>query len=133
NDIATFQVNGFKCGIEICYDIHYEELAKTYRRAGCDLIFFPANFPNVFGKQWWELLLRARAMDNQLFVAGISGARNEKDGLVAYGHSIIIGPTGNVLTIAGIDEEIVFYEIDKIDILKFRKEMPLYESRRPDT
>lgn len=79
--------------------------------AGCDLIFFLAAFPISIGSQYWELLHRTRAVDNQLFVAAVSPARNEQASYVVYGHSMIIDPTGNVLTKAETGEEIVFYEI----------------------
>lgn len=78
---------------------------------GCDLLFFPAAFPISIGPQYWELLHRARAVDNQLFVAAILPARNEQANYVVYGHSMIIDPTGNVLAQADTEEEIVFYEI----------------------
>lgn len=63
------------------------------------------------GPQYWELIHRARAVDNQFFVAAISPARNENASYVVYGHSMIIDPTGKILTQAGISEEIIFYEI----------------------
>ena len=78
------------------------------------MIFFLSAFPISIGPQYWELLHRARAVDNQLFVAAVSPARNEQANYVVYGHSMIIDPTGNVLAKAETGEEIVFYEIGSI-------------------
>lgn len=80
---------------------------------GCDLVFFPAAFHISTGPQYWELVHRARAVDNQFFVAAISPARNEQANYVVYGYSMIIDPIGNILTQAGTSEEIIFYEIGK--------------------
>lgn len=80
---------------------------------GCDLVLFPAAFHITTGPQYWELVHRARAIDNQFFVAAISPARNEQANYVVYGHSMIIDPIGNILAQANTSEEIVFYEIGK--------------------
>lgn len=82
--------------------------------AGCDLVFFLAAFHISIGPQYWELLNRARAVDNQLFVADLSPARNEQANYVVYGHSMIINPTGNILTQAGIKEGIICLELGAI-------------------
>lgn len=81
---------------------------------GCDLVFFPAAYPVDFGAQTWEVIHRVRAIDNQMFVAAISAARNDKVDYVVYGHSMIIEPTGKVLARASISEEIVFHELGKL-------------------
>lgn len=71
----------------------------------------PAAYPVSVGPKYWELIHRARASDNQFFVAAVSPARNDKASYVVYGHSMIIDPTSEILVQAGISEEIVFYEI----------------------
>ena len=78
------------------------------------MIFFLSAFPISIGPQYWELLHRARAVDNQLFVAAVSPARNEQASYVVYGHSMIIDPTGNILAQARIKEEIIFHELGAI-------------------
>lgn len=137
DDIVTFQLNGLKCGIAICYDAWFDEFMKLYGRAGkklhqlftriickqsykkshltiylgCDIIFIPAASLASVGPQYWDLIHRARAVDNQAFLAVISPARNDNASYVVYGHSMIIDPNGTILTQAGIREEIVFHEI----------------------
>lgn len=73
-------------------------------------MIFPAAFYNSYGYEW-GLIHRARALDNQMFVAAISSARNDQASYVVYGHSMIIDPLGKVLTEADISEEVVFHEI----------------------
>lgn len=78
----------------------------------------PAAYPSSTGPLYWDLIHRARAVDNQFFVAAISPARNDNASYVVYGHSMIIDPYGQILTQAGIAEEILFYEISKNKIHK---------------
>lgn len=78
---------------------------------GCDLLFVPAAYPISVGPRMWELVHRARAVDNQMFVAAISPARNDNASYVVYGHSMIIDPIGQILIQAGIAEEIIFHKI----------------------
>lgn len=89
------------------------KLGKYYSvySIGCDLLFIPAACPADIGPRFWDLVHRARAVDNQLFVAAISPARNDNASYVVYGHSMIIDSNGTILTQAGDSEEIVFYEI----------------------
>lgn len=130
NEITTFNVKGFKCGLAICYDAFFDEFIKIYGRegevevssnfgnkiiinlyfVGCDLMIFPAAFHITCGNDW-NLIHPARALDNQMFVAAISPARNDQASYVVYGHSMIINPLGTVLAKADISEEIVFHEI----------------------
>jgi omega-amidase len=73
------------------------------RQRGCKILIYPGAFNMVTGPAHWELLQRARAVDNQLFVAACSPARNESSGYVAWGHSSIINPWGEVIAKAGED------------------------------
>lgn len=95
---------------------------KNVYFAGCDILFVPAAYDTDKNKSvtldyYWELVHRARAFDNQFFVAAISGARNEniKD-YVLYGHTMIIDPFGRILKQAGTTEEIVYQELGKYNI-----------------
>lgn len=88
---------------------------------GCDLVFVPAAYPKSIGPQYWDLTHRARAVDNQMFVAAIAPARNDDATYVVYGHSMIIDPVGKILAQAGAREEIIFYEIGKIKLRNDRK------------
>lgn len=80
---------------------------------GCDLVFVPAAYPICIGPLYWELVHRARAVDNQFFVAAVSPARNDEANYVVYGHSMVIDPIGKILVQAGYRDEIIFTEIGK--------------------
>jgi len=132
NDMTTFEVNGIKCGVAICYDAFFEEFIKMYMMTGCDLLFVPAAYRINDGPKSWELIHRARASGNQMFVAAISPARDEKHGYVCYGHSLFADPDGCIQAKAGTAEEILFYEIDLKVAHKIRKGYSLFASRRVD-
>lgn len=78
----------------------------------CEVLFFPSAFNTGVGDTW-EFLFRARALDNQVFVAAISPARDETAELVAWGHSFLADPYGSIIAMADISEEILFAEIGK--------------------
>lgn len=113
SELAMFNVGDVKIGLGICYDIRFEELAKLYRKKGCNMLIYPGAFNMKTGPLHWELLARGRANDNQSFVAVISPARDASAGYIAYGHSMVVDPWANILTSAKADEEIVMAEIGK--------------------
>lgn len=84
------------------------------------------------GPAHWELLLRARALDNQLFCASVSPARDEKAGYVAWGHSSIANPWGEVVSKAGPAEEIIYADIDLTKMAEVRQQIPMTNQRRFD-
>ena len=81
-----------KVGLGICYDARFPELALLYAKQGCKMLCYPGAFNMTTGPAHWELLLRSRALDNQLFVAGVSVARDEDASYVAWGHSTVVDP-----------------------------------------
>ena len=81
-----------KVGLGICYDMRFPELALLYARQGCKMLCYPGAFNMTTGPAHWELLLKSRALDNQLFVAGVSVARDEDASYVAWGHSTVVDP-----------------------------------------
>ncbi len=119
-------------GIGICYDIRFPELARIMTLEGAEILVFPGAFNMVTGPAHWKTLIRARAIDNQVFVVGASPARNPKTSYVAYGHSMIADPWGRITYEAGAKEEVINAEIDLSEIEKVRKELPLLENRRPE-
>ncbi|TQE01430.1 hypothetical protein C1H46_012910 [Malus baccata] len=101
-----------RIGIGICYDIRFQELAMIYAARGAHLICYPGAFNMTTGPLHWELLQRARATDNQLYVATCSPARDAGAGYVAWGHSTLVGPFGEVMATTEHEESIIIAEID---------------------
>jgi omega-amidase len=120
-------------GVGICYDIRFPELAILMRQRGCNLVVYPGAFNMVTGPAHWELLQRARAVDNQLFVAACSPARDTTSGgYVSWGHSSIVNPWGVVMKSAGSDEEIVATELDFAEVQTMRDGIPCWKQKRAD-
>lgn len=97
-------------GLGICYDMRFSELAYYYSKNECFLVLYPGAFNTTTGPLHWSLLQRARAVDNQLYVAACAPARVSGE-YESYGHSSVVDPWGNVMTEAGIDEEIIYADI----------------------
>ncbi len=118
-------------GVAICYDLRFPELARTMVLRGAEVLVYPAAFSVPTGSAHWHVLLRARAVDNQVFVLAASPARPEGDGYVPYGHSLAVGPWGNVLAEAGVGEELVLAELRREELERVRRELPVLKQRRP--
>ncbi|RZC68147.1 hypothetical protein C5167_031401 [Papaver somniferum] len=121
-----------RIGIGICYDIRFQELATIYASRGAHLLCYPGAFNMTTGPLHWELLQRARAVDNQLYVATCSPARDAGAGYTAWGHSTLVGPFGEVLATTEHDEAIVISEIDYSVMDLRRTNLPLEKQRRGD-
>ncbi|KAI1401681.1 carbon-nitrogen hydrolase [Hypoxylon fuscum] len=122
-----------KIAVAICYDIRFPELATIATRRGCFALIYPGAFNLTTGPLHWRLLGQARAMDNQIYVAMCSPARDmTPDAYHAYGHTLIADPLAQVLTEAGEDEAIVTWQLDGAKIQETRKNIPLTTQRRFD-
>ena len=121
-----------KIGVCICFDVRFPELARLMALGGIQVMVVPGAFNMVTGPAHWELTMRARAVDNQFYVAAASPARDENDKYVAYGHSMIVDPWGEVVQRAGTDEEIIMAEIDPARIDEVTSRLPLLPQRRTD-
>uniref|UniRef100_A0A671RS52 omega-amidase n=1 Tax=Sinocyclocheilus anshuiensis TaxID=1608454 RepID=A0A671RS52_9TELE len=92
NCLSMFETPFCKVGVGICYDIRFAELAQIYAKKGCQLLVYPGAFNMTTGPAHWELLQRGRAVDNQVYVAAASPARDESASYVAWGHSSVVNP-----------------------------------------
>lgn len=113
NELTIFNVKDFKIGLGICYDIRFEELAKTYRKRGCNLLIYPGAFNMKTGPLHWELLGRSRANDNQCYMAMISPARDVNADYVAWGNSCVIDPWAQVIAKTQADEDLIIADLGK--------------------
>ena len=124
---------GVKIGLSVCYDLRFPEL---YRRIGADLLCVPSAFTAYTGKAHWEVLLRARAIENQAYVlapaqVGRIGPANENR--FAWGHACIVDPWGDVLADAGAEQEgIAVAPIHPARLSQVRRDLPALQHRRRD-
>ncbi|MBR0554288.1 carbon-nitrogen hydrolase family protein [Ciceribacter sp. L1K23] len=102
-----------KLGFAICYDVRFPHLFRTEAMAGAQILTVPAAFTKQTGEAHWEVLLRARAIENGAFLIAAAQAGQHEDGRVTYGHSMIVDPWGKVLAAAGgTGEAVVVADID---------------------
>ncbi|XP_026398632.1 omega-amidase, chloroplastic-like [Papaver somniferum] len=118
--------------IGICHDVRFPELAMLCRERGADLICYPGAFNMSTGNLFWELVQRARAADNQLFVATCSPARDSSGSYMIWGHSTLVGPFGEVIATSGPEETTVIAEIDYSMCQLQRENLPLEKQKRGD-
>ena len=121
-----------KIGVAICYDIRFPELATVAARRGAFLLVYPGAFNLTTGPLHWSLLARARAVDNQTYVALCSPARDMDASYNAWGHSMVVAPNAEVLHEADEKEGIVYADLDGSQIDEIRKGIPLVGQRRFD-
>ena len=121
-----------KIGIGICYDVRFVELARIMVENGAMILFYPGAFNMTTGPAHWELLFRARALDNQVFCVGVAPALNTDASYHSYGHSIVTNPWGEVISQADEKEGLIICEIDLSEIKKIREEIPLLKNKRND-
>ena len=121
-----------KLGLAICYDIRFPETAMIAARKGCFLLVYPGAFNLTTGPLHWSLLGRARAMDNEVYVALCSPARDLDATYHAWGHSLVANPKAEVIAEAAEKEEIVYADLEPQTIEDIRKGIPIYEQRRFD-
>lgn len=119
-----------KVGLAICYDLRFPELFRIYALAGAKAVFLPAEWPHP-RLTHWQVLLRARAIENQMYTIACNRVGISKD-THFFGHSCIIDPWGRTIVEAGEDEELLTAEIgiDKVD--QARSEIPVLADRRPE-
>lgn len=132
NEITLADASFCKLGIGICYDVRFPEYLRLLSLKGAKIVVLPANFNTVTGPMHWELLMRMRAVDNQIFVVAASTARNNNSTYKSYGNSMVVDPWGNVLSRADEKEGIMYVDIDLELVDKVRSELPLLKHRRTD-
>lgn len=132
DEFSVIDTEWGKIGINICFDVRFPEGMRRQALAGAKMIFVPAAFMMNTGEAHWNMNMRMRAVENQLFLVACAPARDEAIGYSAWGHSMVIDPWGNVLTDMGIEEGVAITEINLDEIDRIRAELPLLSARRED-
>lgn len=129
-EFPVAELNGFKIGLLICYDIEFPEPARRLALAGADVILIPTAQMQPY-EQVARHVLPARAYENQVYTA-YANHSGDDDGLSYVGLSSICGPNGAVLAMAGLDEEMLFAELDTTHLAAVRAADPFFKDRRPE-
>ena len=128
--VRRFTLDGFTCGVIICYDIRFPELTRTMSVQGLDFLFVVSQWPKVRVPQL-KALLRARAIENQCF-ACVCNSCGRAGETVYGGNSLVFDPLGEQLAGAGTDEEILFAECDPSGLAQIRESINVFRDRRPE-
>lgn len=132
SEIVTADIEGHTAGLTICYDIRFPELYRELATRGAELVFMPAAFTLFTGKDHWEVLLRARAIENQCFMLASGQQGVDKKGAATYGRSMVVDPWGTVLATAPDGNGYAMADLDFESLAKIRRELPSLANRRQD-
>lgn len=117
----------------ICYDLRFPEISTAMRSRGAEILTYPSAFTVVTGQAHWEVLLRARAIENQCYVVAAAqcGAHNAKR--TSYGHSMVVDPWGEVVSECKENKPaVITADIDLNRLHELRRNMPVFQHRRED-
>ncbi|MEA3054421.1 MAG: deaminated glutathione amidase [Sphingomonadales bacterium] len=120
-----------RLGLSICYDLRFPDLYRALTDAGAQVLSIPAAFTVPTGRAHWHVLLRARAIEAGVFVVAAAQSGRHEDGRETFGHSLVIGPWGEVLLDMGEGQGLAFAEIDLAEIEAVRARLPAIRHRRP--
>ena len=127
---VAFDAGGVRVGLSVCYDLRFPELYRALARPPCDVISVPSAFTYTTGAAHWEVLLRARAIENQCYVVAAAQGGTHENGRRTFGHSLIADPWGEVVACRSEDGEgIVVAELDVGRIAAVRRQLPALEHR----
>jgi predicted amidohydrolase len=130
-EIVTAKAGAATIGLSVCYDVRFPELYRLLALRGAEVLAVPAAFTLQTGKDHWELLLRARAVENQAYVVAPAQWGRKADGRWTYGRSIIIDPWGTVLSQCPDRDGYALASLDLGYLDRFREEFPALKNRRP--
>jgi omega-amidase len=131
-ECTVFESEFGKIGLCICFDMRFPELSRQMVIEGAKVILAPAAFNMTTGPAHWNIMFQSRALDNQCYIVGTSGARNMSSSYIAWGHSLIVSPWGDIIREMDESEGYMINDIDLEYIDKVRKELPLLSARRED-
>src|SRR5438132_2804842 len=132
NDLVTAEIDGITFGLTICYDLRFPELYRLLALRGARIIMVPAGFTLHTGRDHWEVLLRARAIENLCYVVAPAHVGTYPPNRQCFGRSMIVDPWGLVLAQAQDMPTVVMADIDLAQIERARSQLPCLQHRRPE-
>lgn len=131
--VVTVAIDEVTIGFTTCYDLRFPELFRMLALRDATLVSMPSAFTAATGPPHWEPLVRARAIENQVFVVAPDQCGTSPDGIARHGHSLIVDPWGRVLAEGNDDEGVVVAELDLTEVDRARRSIPSLANRRPTT
>ncbi|MGD9572791.1 MAG: carbon-nitrogen hydrolase family protein [Thermoleophilia bacterium] len=132
SEVVVAEALGHRIGMSVCYDLRFPELYRRLVDGGAEILVVPAAFTVPTGRDHWEVLLRARAIENQCFVIAAGQFGGHADGTASYGRSMVIDPWGTVLAQAPDGEGIAVADLDFARLEDVRARLPALRHRRAD-
>ncbi len=129
NPPQSFDCDGVRVGLSICYDLRFPELYRQLVAEGAEMLLVPAAFTYATGREHWEVLLRARAVENLAAVVAANQCGTHPSGQRSWGHSMIIDPWGQVLDSCADEPAICLATIDLAGLARRRREFPVLQHR----
>ncbi len=127
---VALQAGPLRLGLSVCYDLRFPELYRALMRPPCDLLSVPSAFTVPTGRAHWELLLRARAVENQCYVIAAAQGGLHASGRRTWGHSLIVDPWGEVLALRPEGQGVIFADVDPARLADVRARLPALHHRR---
>jgi len=129
--VVISSINGIKIGLSVCYDLRFPELYRKHSENGVKLICIPSSFTALTGEAHWEVLVRARAIENQCFVVASNQSGLGSNSVITYGNSMIVNPWGRVLAQASKEgEEVIYADLDFDTLDEIRKNLPALNHKK---
>jgi len=119
-----------KLGLAICYDLRFPELFRALADRGAEIIFLPAAFTQYTGRAHWQVLLRARAIENQAFVVAPALIGPMENGIPTFGHTLIVDPWGRSIARLGTEEGVAVADLNLKELGRIRRQLPALQHRR---
>jgi predicted amidohydrolase len=130
-ELATAAAGELVVGLSVCYDLRFPELYRILTLRGADLLAIPSAFTSATGRDHWEVLLRARAIEDQAFVLAPNQVGTAPPHFDSWGHSAIVDPWGRLLAVAGAGESFIAADLDLAERERVRESLPALAHRRP--
>jgi predicted amidohydrolase len=128
--VVTCDTEYGRFGLTICYDLRFPELYRALTLAGARVIFAPAAFTLYTGKDHWEVLVRARAVENQVYMVAPAQIGAHRPNKFSFGSAMIVNPWGTILARAPEEETVIVADVDYDYQEKVRRELPVLAHRR---
>ncbi|SET38435.1 carbon-nitrogen hydrolase family protein [Variovorax sp. OV084] len=124
-DLPSRDGHSWRVGMSVCYDLRFPELYRALAKQGADLLLVPSAFTRTTGAAHWEVLLRARAIENLAWVVAPAQGGTHENGRHTWGQSLVIDPWGTVVAQQASEEGVVLFDIDAAQVERTRTQLPV--------
>jgi predicted amidohydrolase len=132
NQLVVAECSGFRLGMSVCFDLRFPEMYRALSLKGATVFAIPSAFNAATGRAHWEVLVRARAIENHAFVVAAAQVGITAEGIATFGHSMIVGPWGDVLARSNSDgEDVLVATLDLDEVARRRSQIDVMTLRRP--